>query len=76
MKAKPRPICPECGSADVVVGNKTGTCNRCGETFHAKAAFDYPGGLGEGIQRSSTEERQMQIDDDVCSDQFRRSGTR
>lgn len=54
-RAAPRPICPECGSADVVVGNKTGTCNRCGELFRAEQARGYLKGTGE--QRSSIEER-------------------
>lgn len=54
-RAKPRPICPDCGSADVVVGDKTGTCNRCGEMFRAERARGYVTGVGE--QRNSIEER-------------------
>lgn len=53
---RPRPICPECGSADVVVGDKTGSCNRCGEKFPSKNAFDYPKGAGE--TRFSTDEHE------------------
>lgn len=48
---RPRPICPECGSADVIVGDKTGTCNRCAEHFPTARAFDYPKGTGETTRK-------------------------
>src|SRR4051794_14911739 len=56
MVKRPRPICPECGSADVVVGSKTGKCNRCGEMFQTERGFNYPLSLGEGMQRSSVDD--------------------
>lgn len=42
-----RPICPQCGSADVVAGQKTGKCNHCGEMFEAIEATNYFAGTGE-----------------------------
>lgn len=28
----PQPLCPECGSIDLIEGDQTIMCNRCGET--------------------------------------------
>lgn len=65
----PRPICPDCGSADVVVGDKTGTCNRCGEMFRASRARDYSCGTGE--QRSSIEERWRALEAEDLAEEWR-----
>jgi len=77
-RAGPRPICPECGSADVVVGDKTGSCNRCGEMFQSKKFFDYPGGPQEGMQRSSLDdvEARSRGDDDWMAVEARRGARR
>ena len=56
-----RPICPECGSADVVVTAKTGKCNRCTEIFRAEAATSYPKGTSE--QSASTDRPRILSDE-------------
>lgn len=56
-----RPICPECGSADVVVTAKTGKCNRCEQIFRAEATTAYPKGSGE--QSASTTTRRVLTDE-------------
>lgn len=33
MNAPARQLCPQCGSDDVVIGDVTSLCNRCGEVF-------------------------------------------
>lgn len=74
-RLKARPICPECGSADVVVGGKTGVCNRCGEMFRAASATDYPKGTGES--RSSVDvEVRSRDDDDWIASEYRRAVSR
>lgn len=65
---KPRPICPECGSADVVTSDKTGSCNRCGETFSTERALSYIKGTGE---RRHIERRRLS--DEEADDQFARA---
>lgn len=65
----PRPICPECGSADVVVGDKTGTCNRCGELFRAGAARAYLAGVDGPMSRSSIEDRWRQLEAEDLDEQ-------
>lgn len=38
-KRKPRPICPNCGSVDMVVFKKHAACNRCKKSCVRDAAF-------------------------------------
>lgn len=76
-RLKPRPICPQCGSADVVVGDKTGVCNRCGEMFRATAATDYPiGAVGEWRSSVDDIEARSRDDDDWIASEYRRAMSR
>lgn len=53
---RPRPICPNCGSADVIAGPVVCRCNHCGKAARTAKFLDYPKGTGE--TRFSTDEHE------------------